>query len=543
MRRLNSRSHRRRWIVVSVLFLILTASLVVAGYLIFAPYRDLDILIVNGTVVDGSGNAPRVCNIGIRDHKIVGLSRWRFFFSKSKLTIDAHDRIVAPGFIDVHTHVEPNIPATAAFHADNFLRQGVTTLITGNCGRSRTDIGTLFRGLERNGSSINVATLVGHNSVRQEVMGSVSRQPTSQELEAMRNLVDRAMRDGAVGFSTGLEYVPGRFAETSEIVALAKVAASNGGLYASHIRDEGPRGVEAIREALEVGRQAQIATQISHFKSTGPRQWHTILQRLDLLDEARANGQTVTIDVYPYTSSSTTTDVLLPDWALKDNRSGLRQAAESPEIRQKLHLDIAARLMTEGWNDLSFVRLAAGRPEWIGKTLTQVPKVASDFNGQIENLIDISMRGGAQAVYANMNEQDVAQVVSYPYCVFGSDSAVRDPTAQYLPHPRGSGTFPRVFKQYVREQNLITIAEAVHKATGQAAAIFQLGQRGLLSPGYWADIVVFDPNTIEDKASYDKPFAEPGGLDYVIVNGVVAVDHGALTSEKPAGVSLRRASN
>ena len=151
MRRLNSRSHRRRWIVVSVLLLILTASLVVAGFLIFAPYRDLDILIVNGTVVDGSGNAPRACNIGIRDHKIIGLSRWRFFFSKAKLTIDAHDRIVAPGFIDVHTHVEPNIPATAAFHADNFLRQGVTTLITGNCGRSRTDIGTLFRGLERNG--------------------------------------------------------------------------------------------------------------------------------------------------------------------------------------------------------------------------------------------------------------------------------------------------------------------------------------------------------------------------------------------------------
>ncbi len=540
MRRVNSRS-RRRWIAVSALFLVLTASLAVAGFLIFAPYRDLDILIVNGTVVDGSGNAPRLCSVGIRDHKIVGLSRWRFFFSKAKLTIDAHDRIVAPGFIDVHTHVEPNIPATAAFHADNFLRQGVTTLITGNCGRSRTDIGTLFRGLERNGSYINVATLVGHNSVRQEVMGSVSRQPTSPELDAMRSLVDRAMKEGAVGFSTGLEYVPGRFAETSEVVALAKVAANNNGLYASHIRDEGPKGVAAIREALEVGRQARIATQISHFKSTGPRQWHTILQRLDLLDEARANGQTVTIDVYPYTSSSTTTDVLLPDWALKDNRAGLRQAAESTEIRQRLHLDIATRLTTEGWNDLSFVRLAAGRPEWIGKTLTQVPKTAADFNEQIENLIDISVRGGAQAVYAGMNEQDVAQVVTYPYCVFGSDSAVRDPTAQYLPHPRGYGTFPRIFKQYVRDQNLLSVVEAVHKASGQAAAIFQIGQRGLLSSGYWADVVVFDPETIEDKANYDKPFAEPVGLDYVIVNGTVVVDHGSLTGEKPAGMVVKKA--
>jgi N-acyl-D-amino-acid deacylase len=542
MRRLKSRSHRRRWIAVSVL-LVIFASLAFAGYLVFAPYRDLDILIVHGIVIDGIGNPPRLVSIGIRDHKIVGLSRWRFFFSKAQLTIDAHDRVVAPGFIDVHTHVEPNIPATGAFHAANFLRQGVTTLITGNCGRSRTDIGALFRGLDRNGTYINVATLVGHNSVRQEIMQMASRQPTSQELEEMRNLVDRAMKDGAVGFSTGLEYVPGRFAETSEVVALARVAAKSGGIYASHIRDEGPKGVEAIREALEVGRQAQIPTQISHFKSTGPRQWHTILQRLDILDEARANGQTVTIDVYPYTSSSTTTDVLLPDWALKDNRSGLRQAAESPEIRQKLHLDIATRLMTEGWNDLSFVRLAAGRPEWIGKTLTQVPKAALDFNGQIENLIDVSMRGGAQAVYAGMNEQDVAQVVAYPYCVFGSDSAVRDPTAQYLPHPRGSGTFPRIFKQYVREENLIPLADAVHKATGEAAAIFKLGDRGVLAPGYWADVVVFDPNTIEDKATYDKPFAEPVGLDYVIVNGVVAVDHGALTSEKPAGISVKRSNN
>lgn len=543
MRRLNKPSNRRRWIIISSAFLTLAISLAVVSHFVFGPYRNLDILIINGTVLDGSGNPPRFCSVGIRDHKIVGLSRWRFFFSKAKLTIDAHNRIVAPGFIDVHTHVEPNVPASATFHADNFLRQGVTTLITGNCGRSRTDIGALFLGLDRNGTYINVATLVGHNSVRQEVAGLLSRQPTSQELDRMRNLVDRAMKDGAVGFSTGLEYVPGRFAETSEIVALAKVAASHGGLYASHIRDEGPEGVEAIREALEVGRQAQIATQISHFKSTGPRQWHTILQRLNLLDEARANGQTVTIDVYPYTSSSTTTDVLLPDWSLKDNRSGLHQATESPEIRQKLHLDIATRLMTGGWNDLSFVRIAAGRPEWIGKTLSQVPKVAPDFNEQIENLIDISMRGGAQAVYASMNEQDVEQVVAYRYCVFGSDSAVRDPTAQYLPHPRGSGTFPRVFKEYVRDQNVMTIAEAVHKASGQAAAIFQLGPRGLLTPGYWADVVVFDPNTIEDKANYDKPFAEPVGLDYVIVNGTVAVDHGSLTSEKPAGMSVRRASH
>jgi N-acyl-D-aspartate/D-glutamate deacylase len=231
---------------------------------------------------------------------------------------------------------------------------------------------------------------------------------------------------------------------------------------------------------------------------------------------------------------------LLPLAALKDNRSGLRQAAGSSEIRQKLHADIAARLENEGWRDLSFVRLAAGRPEWIGKTLMQVPNPAQDLSQEIENLIDISLRGGAQAVYANMNELDVEDVVRYPYCVFGSDSAVRDPTAQYQPHPRGSGTFPRVFRLYVRQKSSLSRAEAVHKASGQPAEIFGIRERLLLIPGDWADIVIFESDKIEDKSDYDIPFDEPVGIDYVIVNGTVAVDHGALTSQPPMGMPLRK---
>jgi N-acyl-D-aspartate/D-glutamate deacylase len=265
-----------------------------------------------------------------------------------------------------------------------------------------------------------------------------------------------------------------------------------------------------------------------------------IENRLALLDNARANGQVVNIDVYPYTSSSTTTDVLLPDWALEDNRFGLRQAVRSSDIRQKLREDIATRLLNEGWKDLSFVRLSAGRPEWIGKTLRQVPTPAQDLDHEIENLIDISLRGGAQAVYASMNESDVDEVVRYPYCSFGSDSAVRDPMAQYQPHPRGSGTFPRVFAVYVREKQLLSLAEAIHKASGQPAAFFGLRDRGSLRSGYWADIVIFDPNEIRDKADYDKPFAEPVGISYVIVNGTIAIDHGALTNQPPAGLPLRK---
>jgi N-acyl-D-amino-acid deacylase len=540
MRRLIRTRSRKRRLVFSVVALMLVVSVAVVGYRTLAPYRDLDILIVHGTVIDGTGAEPRICDVGIRDHKIVGVSRWRFWLSRATLTIDAHDKVVSPGFIDVHTHVEPNIPSSGPFRADNFLRQGVTTLITGNCGRSRTDIAVLFRGLEKNGSYINLATLVGHNTVRQQVMGLASRPPTAEELDRMKMVVDHALKEGAVGFSTGLEYVPGRFADISELVALAKISADNGGLYASHIRNEGPRGFEATREALEIGREAGAPTEISHFKSTGPRQWHTIDQRMQLLDEARAKGQKVTIDVYPYARSSTTTDVLLPDWALKDSRTGLRQVAESLQFRQRLHADILARLNEEGWNDLTFVRLAAGRPEWIGKTLAEAPLIAPDLNRQVENLIEISLRGGAQAVYADMDESDVAKVEKYPYCVFGSDSAVRDPSAQYQPHPRGCGTFPRIFSLFVRDENLISLVQAVHKSSGQAAEIFGLADRGVLRPGYWADVVVFDPNSIADKASYDKPFAEPVGLDYVIVNGSVTVSHGSMTREPPAGMPVRK---
>ncbi len=235
------------WLFYVTIGLLVGGSIAGIIWIIFAPYRTVDILIANGTVIDGSGGPPRVCDIGIRNGKIVELSRWRYYFTHAKTYIDATGLVVAPGFIDVHTHVEANIPSAGAFRADNFLRQGVTTIITGNCGRSRTNIAELFQVLARNGTYINVATLVGHNSVRQQAMGMASRPPTPEELQTMKAVIDRAMKDGAVGFSSGLVYVPGRFADTSEVVALARVAGIHRGVYASHIRDEGPEGIKAIQ--------------------------------------------------------------------------------------------------------------------------------------------------------------------------------------------------------------------------------------------------------------------------------------------------------
>ncbi|MBI3650585.1 MAG: amidohydrolase family protein [Acidobacteria bacterium] len=530
----------KHWMMASFALLLLVL-LAIGAWWAFAPFRNLDILIVNGTVVDGTGSAPRQCDVAIRDGKIIGLGTWRFFFAKPKVTLDANHRIVAPGFIDVHTHVEPNLPTSAAFAPANFLRQGVTTLITGNCGRSRTDIAGLFRGLERHGTYINVATLIGHNSVRKEVMGEAAHSPNPDELNRMRGMIEQAMKDGALGLSTGLVYVPGRFAKRPEVIALAKSASDYGGIYASHIRDEARGGISAIEEALDIGQTAGMPTQISHFKCSSPSQWHTALQRLQLVEAAQAKGQRVNIDAYPYDCSSTTTDVLLPDWALQDNRRGLHEAARNAGKRQQLHDDIFIRLRQEGWPDLRHIRLVAGKPEWIGKTLADVPQSAHDLDHQIDNLIEVSLRGGAQAIYADMNEGDVEQIVTAPFGVFGSDSAVRDVEGQYKPHPRGCGTFPRIFRIYVREKQLLSLSAAVRKTSREAAEIFGLENRGLLRAGAWADVVIFDLATIEDRADYEQPFAEPSGIDYVLVNGAIVVDHGNLTLSKPApGQALRK---
>jgi len=526
----------QRWLLASAITFALAAT---SGFL-YWQWRDLDMVIADGLVVDGTGAGSFRADVAIRGGKIAGVSRWLYHLAPVRTRINAHGKVVAPGFIDVHTHVEANLPKSGAFKPANFLKQGVTTIITGNCGRSRTDVAAMLDSLEKHGTYLNVATLVGHNSVRRQVMGLDARAALPRELQQMEQVVTRAMDEGAVGFSSGLAYTPGRFATTDELVALAKAAAEHGGIYASHIRHEASSGEDALREALTVGKQAGATVQISHLKCSGRGQWNSMGQRLQLLNDARAAGLRVYADAYPYERSSTTTDILLPDWAVADKRAGVRQAASNQQTRQRLRQDILNQLRADGWQNLTHIRLVAGRPEWVGRTLAEVPAPAATLDGQIENLIEISLRGGAQAIYADMNGADVAAALSDEFCVFGSDSAVRDPDGDYRPHPRGSGTFPRIFKFYVRETGKLDLGQAVRKASGLAAGIFGLEGRGILHTGAWADIVIFDLSTIEDRSDYDQPFAEPRGIDYVIVNGSVAVDHGVLTDNQPNGAALRR---
>lgn len=518
---------------------VLMLGVLVLGVALWWQTRELDLLIINGLVVDGTGDAPYNADVAIRAGRIAGVSRWRYRFATARRRINAAGRIVAPGFIDVHTHVEASLPTAHPFKPANFLKQGVTTLITGNCGRSRTDIAEMFDALEKHGTFINVATLIGHNSIRRTVLGQAARAPAPEELQRMEQMVEQGLLDGALGLSTGLAYTPGRFAETKEVIALARAAAVHGGLYVTHIRDEARGGETALKEALRIGREADAVTQISHLKCSGQGQWHTMSHRLALIEAARTAGQRVFTDLYPYDRSSTTTDILLPDWAVAEQRANLRQAALDAHARQRLRADIGQKLLLDGWRDLAHVRLIAGRPEWRGHTLAEAPTPAATLAGQLENLIEVSLRGGAQAIYADMHEDDVATALAAEFSVFGTDSAVRDPESDYRPHPRGSGSFPRIFRHYVRETGQLSLSQAARKASGLAAEIFGLSERGHLQAGEWADVVIFNLQTIEDTADYEQPLAEPRGLDFVIVNGVIVSEGRAFTTATPSGQALR----
>jgi N-acyl-D-amino-acid deacylase len=502
--------------------------------------RNVDLLIINGLIVDGTGQDPYHADVAIRQGRIIGISRWRYIPAQPKRLLNADGQVVAPGFIDVHTHIEDNLPQRSVFEAANFLKQGVTTVITGNCGRSRTDIAKMFATLEEQGSRINVATLVGHNSLRKAVMEQATRPPSADELQRMQRLVERAMEDGALGLSTGLAYAPGRFAQTGELIYLARAAAAYGGMYVSHIRSESHEGEAATREALIIGQMAHAHTHISHIKCSGRSQWHLMTERLRLLDAARDTGLEVSMDVYPYDCSSTTTDVLLPDWALADKRQGLRHCATSKQARDELREAIRTKLRLDGWQNLRYIRLVSGRKDWIGRSLAEIPAPAATLDQQIDNLIQISLSGGAQAIYADMNEEDMQLALSNPFCVIGSDSAVRNAEADYKPHPRGLGTFPRIFHRYVQETSQLSLSEAVRKASGQAAELFGLPDRGHIRVGEWADVVIFYPALIEDRADYEQPFADPVGIACVIVNGVVTVEQNAFTHQPSSGQALRR---
>ena len=516
-----------------------------------------DTVVRGGTVFDGV-NPPYKADLGIRDGRIARIGH--LWLACAGRVIRARGLVVAPGFIDVHAHVERNFPkGCKPFQAPNFVLQGVTTLVTGNCGTSEVDVCRIFDRLEQCGSQVNVATLVGHNSVREKVMGRVPRTPTPNELRAMGDLVAQGMKEGALGLSTGLGYAPGRFADKAEVLSLARVAAEHGGIYVTHIRDEGANGQAALAEAIAVAREAELPLHVSHFKVSSRREWGSAAQRLALLGAAAQEGLRVTIDHYPYSASSSTLELLLPDEAVED-RSQLKRRLRDPHEREAIITAMLERLKANGWTDLSFARvaycqsqpdatghsisdLARRHPPCIGR-LTSNPHRGSETSDRLRAeasvALDLYRRCNPQMVYEDMAEDDVATIMRFSQTSFGSDSGVRD-NAQGRPHPRGWGTFPRVLAHYVRENPTLSLQEAIRRMTALPATTFGLTDRGRIRVGGWADLVVFDPHEIRDTATYDQPLNQPEGIRYVIVNGKVVAEDGHTTAAHP-GRPIRRES-
>jgi len=509
---------------------------------VFAQENQVDLLIQNARVIDGTGSPWFRSDVAISDGRIVDIGVDLNIASSQ--TIDAAGRVLAPGFIDVHTHVESSGGRDGLQRlprADNYLLDGVTTIVTGNCGGSEIDIEAWNNSLE--GLGINVATLVGHNSVRRTVMGLDNRAPSAKELEQMQALVDQAMQDGAVGFSTGLLYVPGTYAKTEEVISLAEVASRHGGVYASHMRDQGERLHESIDEAVRVGREANMPVQISHFKLKGPARWGAIGDAIELVESYRREGVDVVIDAYPYDRASSNLGINLPRWAVSGGSGEIAARIRDGDTHDRLVGDMKAMLESGGYPDYSFATVAQYQPEpsYIGRNISEINQLIErpgTTDAEIETILDMMIAGGeagslygASMIYHYMSLEDVDTIFRYPNAAVASDGTIMA-HGRGQPHPRSYGTNARVLGDFVRDRQVLTLEDAVRRMTSLPARTFSFHDRGIVRPGFIADLVLFDPATVADKATFEDPHQYSVGFDYVIVNGVAVVADGEMTDER-----------
>jgi N-acyl-D-amino-acid deacylase len=497
-----------------------------------------DVAIIGGQVVDGSGGPPRRIDVGVSGGRIAALRT--IARADAREVIDARGLVVAPGFIDVHTHADD-----LAQHplAENFIRMGVTTIVAGNCGSSALDVAAALDEVARTRPAVNFATLIGHNTVRRAVLGTEDRLPTLGEMARMRSLVWRALADGAVGFSTGLQYVPGTYAGPAEIVELARIAANAGGVYATHLRNEGTELETAIEETLRVAATTRARVQISHLKVDSPGRWGAGALALDLLDRARARGIDVRADQYAYTAASSSLTIRFPAWVFdggeQETASRLTSAEEWPRIRDEMRALLAER----GLEDLAFAVVASypADPSLNGSSMREVAAklIGNDSaDAQFEAARAMLLAGGASMIYHLMSDSDVERIMRHPFVALASDGGLVT-ARRGMPHPRSYGHTARVLSHYVRERQVIPVQEAVRKMTSLPAGHFRLGSRGLLKEGYAADIVVFDLRTIRDTATFERPHAHPEGIREVIVNGVSVIRNRVATGERPGLVLTR----
>lgn len=517
--------------------------LIAAFSLLFLPQvlarqPAYDLVIRNARIVDGTGAPWYRGEIALRGDSIAQVAP--AIEAGSARVIDAGGKVVAPGFIDIHTHARRGIFQVPT--ADNYVRQGVTTLMEGPDGGSPVPLAPFLAKLDALQKSVNIGSFIGQGSVRSRVIGNVDRKATPAEIQKMQALVEQGMRDGAFGLSTGLFYVPGSFTPTEEVIELAKIAARFGGMHKSHQREESMRLLDSVRETIAIGEGGGLPTQITHHKVVGKANWGRSVDTLRLIEEARTRGVDVTSDQYPYTASSTSvSSALLPAWALEGGAEELAARLKDPASRAKVRADTVVAIRdARGGGDPKNVQFAnCGFDTSLnGKTLADLTRQRG-LEPTIENAAGTTLwlveQGGCQGIFHAMSDDDVQRILAHPTTMVGSDGEV--PTfGRANPHPRSYGTFARVLGMYVREKQTLTLEEAVRKMSSFPAARLKITDRGILRPGMKADIVIFDPAVVRDTATFEKPHSYAEGFSHVIVNGQVVFENGAMTAARPGRV-------
>jgi N-acyl-D-amino-acid deacylase len=501
--------------------------------------QDYDLVLANGRIVDGTGGPWYRAELGVRGDTIVAIAPR--LTGSARRRVDVQGAVIAPGFIDLHTHARRGILSVPT--ADNYVRQGVTTLVEGPDGGSPVPLKPFLDEVAAARPTPNFASFIGQGSVREKVIGSVDRKATPEEIAQMKELVRQGMRDGAFGLSTGLFYVPGTFTPTEEVIELARVAGEMGGIHVSHMREEAGKVLDSVRETIAIGEKGGLPTQVTHHKIIGVPNWGKSAQTLKLIDEARARGVDATIDQYPYTASSTGLQALLPAWALEGGGARMRERLADKELRAKIKAQLVLNLRYDrGGGDPKNVLMArcSFDPELAGHNLDQLTRGAGravTFDTAAETALELIQKGGCSAIFHAIDEDDVARILKHPATMVASDGEVTI-FGKDSPHPRSYGTFARVLGRYVREQKLLTLEEAVRKMSAMPAARIGLPDRGLLRPGMKADIAVFDPARVADTATFERPHSYAVGVLLVAVNGEVVFEDGKMKGARPGRVLL-----
>ena len=517
--------------------------LVCVAVLVLAPVLGAqppayDVIIRNGRIVDGTASPWYRADLAIKGDTIVRIAP--AIGEPAARVIDAGGLVVAPGFIDIHTHARRGIFEVPT--ADNYVRQGVTTLVEGPDGGSAVPLRRFLEKVDATRITPNFASFIGQGSIRSAVIGDADRPATPEELERMRGMVKQGMEDGAFGLSSGLFYVPGIFTPTDEVIELARVAGRMGGIYISHMRDEAKGIVDSVRETIAIGERGGLPTQVTHHKVIGKAYWGRSVDTLRLIDEARARGVDATIDQYPYTASSTSiTAALLPKWAQEGGREALMKRLDNPDTREKIKAETAAIIRDErGGGDPRNVVAASCRfdASLAGKNLSEITArrgLPVTIENAAETAMWIVMEGGCQGIFHAISEEDLQRILVHPATMIASDGEVPI-FGEAVPHPRSYGTFVRVLGVYVREKRLLTLETAVQKMSSFPAQRMGLADRGVLRTGLKADVAIFDPARVADTATFEKPHSYAAGVSAVVVNGEVVFEKGAMTPARPGRV-------